>query len=67
MIDNDLNGRCSEVKNRSMDENLKRIDRYLKDIPSFSFAKVCCLVENDDDFYLIFVDLENSFIYGSNN
>lgn len=40
MIDNDLNGRCTEVKNRSMEDNLKRIDRYVKDISSLSFAKV---------------------------
>jgi uncharacterized protein YlzI (FlbEa/FlbD family) len=40
MIDNDLNGKCVEVKNRSMEEDLKKIDRYVKEIPSLSFAKV---------------------------
>jgi hypothetical protein len=29
--------------NNSIDENLNKIDRYLKDISSVTSAKVCCI------------------------
>jgi uncharacterized protein YlzI (FlbEa/FlbD family) len=41
MIENDLNGRCLGEKNSSIDEDSNKIDRYLKDISSLNFAKVC--------------------------
>jgi uncharacterized protein YlzI (FlbEa/FlbD family) len=41
MIENDLNGKCFEEKNNSINEYLNKIDRYLKDISSLNFAKVC--------------------------
>lgn len=43
MIDNDLNEKCfHDEKSDLIDENLSKIDYYLNNIPSSSFAKVGC-------------------------
>ncbi|CAF4302769.1 unnamed protein product [Rotaria sp. Silwood2] len=39
MIDNDLNGKCFEENKLLINENLNKIDQYLKHISSLNFAK----------------------------